>query len=103
VPALMLGHPVVADVVRARGIRFGGVQVKRQELSHRCDRGVRWIRLLECSALIGKSADSPVASNVVIERAVFLSQDNQMFDVTQLGAAGCNGLNQFGSTTTLQT
>jgi hypothetical protein len=60
-------------------------------------------RVLECRALIGKSTHSPVASKVVIEGAVFLSQDHHMFDVTQLGAAGYNGLNQVGTTATVQT
>jgi hypothetical protein len=52
-----------------------------QESPHGGDRGVRWIGLLERHALIGKSTDAAVASEVMIERAVFLNQDYYVFDV----------------------
>src|SRR2546429_9485861 len=67
VPALMLRHPVVSDVVRACGIRCGGVQMERQECPHGGDRCVRWIGLVERQALIGKSTHTAVASKVMIE------------------------------------
>lgn len=82
VPTLMLRHPVVAEVVRAGGIRCGSVQVEWQESPHGGVRCVRWIGLLECHALIGKSTDAAVASKVMIERPVFLNQDHHMFDVS---------------------
>ena len=69
----MLWHPVVGDVVRAGCISLGGVQVEWQECTYRRDHRVRWIGLLECRALIGKSSHPSVASEVVIERPVFLN------------------------------
>jgi len=36
---------------------------------------------LECHALIGESAYAPVASEVVIERTVFLDEDHHVIDV----------------------
>ena len=53
-----------------------------QELPYRQDGRVGWIGLLECRALIGKSAHAAVASKVVIEGPVFLNQDHHMFDVS---------------------
>ena len=77
----MLRYPVVSDVVGAGRVRCGGVQVEWQECPHRRDRCIRWIGLLECRALIGKSMDAAVASEVVIERPVFLNQNDYMLDV----------------------
>src|SRR5260370_39741849 len=56
VPALMLRHPVVRDVMRAGCIRCGGVQVEWQECPHGGDRCVHWVGLMESPALISISA-----------------------------------------------
>src|SRR4029077_2282018 len=86
VPTLMLRHPVVVDVVRTGRIRCGGVQVERQECPHGWARNVRWIGLLECHALVEKSADAAIAAEIVIEGTVFLDQDDDVFDVAKFGA-----------------
>src|SRR5947209_1909358 len=96
VPALMLWHPVVADVVRARRIHLGCVQMKGHQLSNRRDRGIRRIGLLERRALIRKPAHAAVASKVVIERAVLLRQYHHVFDVSDLGATTRDDWNQLG-------
>jgi hypothetical protein len=56
--------------------------VEWQECPHGRIRGVRWIGLLKCRALIGKTTDAAVASKVVIERPVFLNQDDHVLDVS---------------------
>jgi hypothetical protein len=78
----MLRRPVVADVVRAGGIRRGGIQVEWQESPHGGVRCVRWVGLLECHTLIGKSTDAAVASKIMIEGSVLLNQDHHVFDVS---------------------
>ncbi len=78
----MLRYPVVSDVVGAGCVRCGGVQVEWQECPHGRARCVRWIGLLESRASIGKSTNAAVASKVVIERPVFLNQDDHMLDVS---------------------
>ena len=82
----MLWHPVVGDVVRAGCIRCGGVEMKWQECSHGGIHCVRWVGLLKCQALIGKSTDAAIASKVMIERPIFLNQDHDVFNVSQFGA-----------------
>lgn len=62
-----------------------------QECPHRGTCGIRWIGLLECCTLIGKSTDTAIASKVVIERPVFLGQDDHMLDVSELRASGREG------------
>ena len=73
VPTLMLGHPVVGDVWSACGIDYYGDS--RDEMAAICPQGnhcVRWVRLLKCRTPIGESSDAPIASEIVIERAIFL-------------------------------
>src|ERR1700687_5931496 len=98
----MLRHPIVTNVVRAGSIRLRGVQVKWQQFPDRGARRVGWIGLLEGRALIGKSAHTSVASKVVIKRAVFLSQDHHMLDVSNFRATRRNTGNQLGSTAPVQ-
>src|ERR1700730_9026251 len=98
----MLRDPIVANVVRAGSICLRGVQMKWQELSDRRAGRVRGIGLLEGRALIGKSANTPIASKVVIERAVFLSEDHHMFNVGDFRATRRNTRNQLGSAAPVQ-
>jgi hypothetical protein len=65
-------------------------------------RRVGWIGLLEGRALIGKSANTPIASKVVIERAVLLSQDHHVLDVSYFRATRRNTRNQLGSAAPMQ-
>ena len=98
----MLRDPIVANVVRAGSICLRGVQMKWQELSDRRAGRVRGIGLLEGRALIGKSADTSIASKVVIKRPVFLSQDHHMLDVSDFRATRRNTRNQLGSAAPVQ-
>ena len=81
----------MVDVVRAGCIRCGSVQVEWQERPHWRDRRIRWVRLLECHTLVGKSADAAVAAEIVIEGTVFLDEDDDVFDVAQLCARRWTG------------
>jgi hypothetical protein len=67
--------------MRTGGIRCGGVETEGQKFPDGRARGVCWIGLLKRHALIGKSTDAAVGSKVMIERAVFLNEDYDVFDV----------------------
>ena len=49
-------------------------------------RGIRRIRLLKCGARIGKSSHSAKASKVVIERPIFLDENDDMLNITEFAA-----------------
>ena len=57
-----------------------------QEFAYRRTGCIRWIELLECHTLIGKSTDAAIASEVMIEGPVFLNEDNDVFDVAKFAA-----------------
>src|SRR5664279_62196 len=84
----MLGNPVVGNVVGAGSEGVDGVEMKRQKHAGGRVGGVVGIGLLERGTRIGEAAHSLVAAKVVIERAVFLDEDDDVFNVSQLGAGG---------------
>jgi hypothetical protein len=77
----MLRDPIVRNVMRTGGIRCGGIKMEWQELPDGRARCVCRIGLLECHAWIGKSTDAAVSSEIMIEGAVFLNEDYDVFDV----------------------
>ena len=79
------------DVVSAGGVGHRSVEMEWQQFRDRRDGGVSGVRLLKCRALIGKTSDPSVASEVVIERTVFLDQDDHVIDIAQFCASGWDG------------
>ena len=79
------------NVVSARGVGHRSVEMERQQLRDWRDRGVRRVRLFERCTLIGITPDPAVASEVVIERTVFLDQDDDVIDIAQFCACGRYG------------
>ena len=71
----------MADVVGAGSIGCESVEMKGQEFAEWRVGCVRAVGLLKGHALIGESTHAAVASEVVIERAVFLNKDHHMIDV----------------------
>ena len=82
VPTLVLGYPIVRDVMGTRCV-YCRVQVKRQQRTDRRVGGVRWIRLLKRHALIGKSANTTIAAEIVVKRSILLNQNHDVFNVRQ--------------------
>jgi len=63
------------NVVSAGRVRYRSVEMEWQQFREWRGGGVGRVTLLKCCALIGKTPDAAVASEVVIERTVFLDQD----------------------------
>jgi hypothetical protein len=77
----MLRHPIVSDVVGAGSVGGGGVQMERKQLADGRTVGIGGIGLLKGEALIGEAADAAIAAEVVVERAIFLDEDDDVLDV----------------------
>jgi len=88
---LVLRHPIMRYVVSAGGVRHRSVEMEWQQFRDWRGGGIGGVRLLKCCALIGTSSDPAVASEVVIERAVFLDQDDHVIDIAQFCASGWDG------------
>ena len=58
---------------------------------------------MECVAVIGKSTDAAITAEVMIERAVLLREDHDVFNIRDLGATGWGGRNYFGEAASMQT
>ena len=71
------------DVVSTSGVSYRSVEMEWQQFREWRGGGVGRVRLLKCWTLIGKTPDAAVASEVVIERTVFLDQDDHVIDVAQ--------------------
>ena len=74
------------DVVRTCRVRRCGIQVKWQQKTDRSIRRIRWIRLLQRRTLVGESPHSAIVPEIMIERAVFLDEDNDVLYVRELRA-----------------
>jgi len=74
------------DVVRTCRVRRCGIQVKWQQKTDRSIRRIRWIRLLQRRTLVGESPHSAIVPEIMIERAVFLDEDNHVLYVRELRA-----------------
>src|SRR6266436_4543158 len=91
VPALVLWHPVVRDVVGACCVRLGGVEMEWQQYAGRWVRGICRVGLLECRTLVRESTHAAVASEIMVEGTIFLDEDDDVVDVSQFGANGWSG------------
>jgi len=76
----------VSDVVSTGGIRFGSVEMERQQCANRRIRCVRRVRLQERPAVIGEPAHSAVASEIVVEGTVFLNENDHFFYISHFAA-----------------
>jgi len=74
------------DVVRTCRVRRCGIEVKWQQKTDRGIRRVRWIRLLQRRTLVGESPHATIGPKIMIERAVFLDEDNHVLYVRELRA-----------------
>jgi len=70
------------DVVSAGSVRYRSVEMEWQQFRDWRSDGVSGVRLLKCRTLIGETPHPAVASEVVIERTVFLDQDDHVIDIT---------------------
>jgi len=84
---LVLRDPIVRNIVGAGRGGHGSVQVKWQQLPDRRIRGVGRISLLKRQTLVGETAHSPIASEIMIEGSIFLDEDDHMIDIGQFTAA----------------
>ncbi|SRR6266566_7359325 len=91
IPAQVLRYPIMRNVVSAGRVRYRSVEMEWQQFREWRGGGVGRVRLLKCCTLIGKTPDAAVASEVVIERTVFLDQDDHVVDVAQFCASGWDG------------
>ena len=82
----MLRDPGVSDVVSTGGIRFGSVEMERQQCANRRIHYIRGVRLQERPAVIGEPAHSTVASEIVVKGTVFLNEDDDLFYIRQSAA-----------------
>src|SRR5258708_27989484 len=91
VPALMLWHPVVRDVMGACCVRLGSVEMEWQQYAGRRVRGICRVGLPECRTLVGESTHAAVASEIMVEGTIFLYEDDDVLDVSQFGTNGRTG------------
>src|SRR5438094_8419465 len=85
-PALVLRHPIVRDVVRARGVELRRVEVERQQRAHGWIGRIRGVGLAEGRTLLGEAAHAAVAAEIVVERAVLLDENDYVLDVGETAA-----------------
>jgi hypothetical protein len=84
----------MTNVMRARRICRGRIQMEWQQFSNWRVRRVCGIRLLERGALVRESAHSAIAPKIVIERAIFLDKNDDVLDIRQFTAgAGTRRIN----------
>jgi hypothetical protein len=77
----------------AGGAGLRAVEVERQKHAGGRAGCVGRIGLIEGGALIGESADAAIAAEVVIERAIFLDEDDDVIDIGDFGARSvCSGI-----------
>src|SRR6266496_4110451 len=75
-PALVLRHPIVRDVVRARGVELRRVEVERQQHAHGWIGRIRGVGLAEGGTLLGEAAHAAAAAAVLsISRRVSVRED----------------------------
>src|SRR2546429_9639549 len=85
-PALVLRHPIVRDVVRARGVELRRVEVERQQRAHGWIGRIRRVGLAEGGTLVAEAAHAAVAAEIVVERAVLLDENDHVLDVSEAAA-----------------
>jgi len=88
VPALVLGNPIVRNVVSAGGVGCGGVEMKGEKRSDGSDGRVGRIGLLKGGAFVRETANAAVVAEVVVEGTIFLNEDDDVLDIGKLGTGG---------------
>lgn len=88
VPALVLGNPIVSNVVGAGGVACGSIEMEGKKRSDGSDGGVGRIGLLKSGAFVREAANAAVATEVVVEGAIFLNEDDDVLDIGKFGTGG---------------